>query len=92
MKVHQQLQADRNKEESGQSTGSRPRKPEAVYRCEFCPMTFSRVRHFNVHRANHTGQPVSIPCQLCEAQFETIHQLKQHKQEQHPGTVYPSTF
>lgn len=87
MKTHQRPGAEQGTGSANASTSTRPRKPEAVYRCDFCPMTFSRVRHFNVHRARHTGETVTLPCQLCNEQFTTIQELKQHKLEKHPGTV-----
>ena len=43
LRIHQQLV------DSGK-TIVHVRKPEMIYRCDFCPMTFSRERHFYFHR------------------------------------------
>lgn len=96
MRTHQQLL-----DEGGKSGNQRIRKPEAVFSCEFCPMTFSRIRHFNAHRATHTGEQTTLPCTICQQQFIDINELKQHKRKEHPGTVldnfnvfrfWPSTY
>lgn len=81
MRTHQQLL------DKGQNFNSRVRKPEAVFPCDFCPMTFHRIRHFNAHRATHTGEPTTLPCTICQQQFPNIKELKDHKKTQHPGTV-----
>lgn len=82
VRTHQQMldQADK-------SGTQRMRKPEAVYSCEFCPMTFSRIRHFNAHRATHTGERATLPCTICQQEFSDINELKDHKKSEHPGTV-----
>lgn len=82
MRIHQQLL-----DEGSKSVTQRIRKPEAVFCCEYCPMTFSRIRHFNAHRATHTGEQTVLPCSICQQQFSDINGLKQHKKENHPGTV-----
>lgn len=82
MRIHQQLLKD-----GGKPSNQRLRKPETVFCCEFCPMTFSRVRHFNAHRATHTGERATLPCTICQQEFSDINELKQHKRIDHPGTV-----
>ncbi len=74
-------------DQDDKSGTQRIRKPEAVYSCEFCPMTFSRIRHFNAHRATHTGERATLPCNICQQEFTDINELKDHKKSQHPGTV-----
>lgn len=82
LRIHQQL-TDIGK------TGARVRKPETIHICEFCPMTFSRERHFYVHRCTHTGEKPTLPCAHCSEKFDNIEDLKKHKLHQHPGTVHP---
>lgn len=74
-------------DQGDKSTTQRVRKPEAVYSCDFCPMTFSRIRHFNAHRATHTGERTTLPCTICLQEFFDINELKEHKRSEHPGTV-----
>ena len=85
LRIHQQLV------EMGKSD-VRVRKPEQVYRCDFCPMTFSRERHFYVHRCTHTGEKPALPCSDCQQKFPNINELKQHKLAEHPGTVHQCHF
>jgi hypothetical protein len=86
MRTHQHL-LDQGPNFGGEQ---RVRKPEAIFGCEFCPMTFHRIRHFNAHRATHTGEQTTLPCTICQQQFPNINELKQHKRTEHPGTVVHS--
>lgn len=81
LRIHQQL-VDTGK------VSVHVRKPEMIYRCDFCPMTFSRERHFYFHRCTHTGEKPSLPCSHCDSNWANIDELKQHKLQQHPGTVH----
>lgn len=80
LRIHQEL-VDEGK------SNDRIRKPELVYQCDFCPVTFSRVRHFYVHRCKHTGEKPSLSCSHCDLKFSSIEELKKHKLDDHPGMI-----